>query len=395
MNKRLLFIIFPLLFSCQLTTELYLVKEGDKWGYINRKGRLIVAPVYENCCYERYEDSCCSRIIWPDALGIIKKDGKYGAINHAGETKIAPGYEFLDQYHNSLLIARSGNKYGVLNENCDTIFPFIFDNQFISCNNVWGQGQINGSFYLLNFGQKTKKKVPFDKVSYFVEGFAAVKKSGKFGFIDTLGNVVIDIVYQNVWPFNKGLAAVKQNYQWGFIDTSGKFVIPPQFDETEGFDLFSGEFAIVVKNGKYGVIDRQGHASIPPGYDYLFFEDKNILLASINKGGKQTIGLIDLNEKWLYISANKRFDYFNGYIKIERNNKFGLIKLKGDKIIVPPVFDEIAFRTKGLTLLTYCSESNGELQYAYVNKRGKMVWKEKGLDWQKLMEQHPFVTLVK
>ena len=45
------------------------------------------------------------------------------------------------------------------------------------------------------------------------------------------------------------LAEVK----WGFIDTSGQFVIMPQFDETQGFDLITGEIAIVVKNKKYGI----------------------------------------------------------------------------------------------------------------------------------------------
>ncbi|NJO91423.1 MAG: WG repeat-containing protein [Chloroflexia bacterium] len=247
MSKLTVFLFVTIFFSCNSLSELYLVKVNNKWGYINRKGKMVIDPIYENCCYQRYEDSCCSRIIWPETLGVVKKNGKYGAINVNGKLKLECNHDFLDQYHNSLLIAKSGNKFGVLSENGDTVFAFIFDNQFISCNSKTGQGQINGRYYLLDFENKTKKETNFDKISYFVEGFAAVKKGENLGFINQNGELIIEAKYQNVWPYNKGLAAAKQNYQWGFIDTTGKFVIEPQFDETEGFDLLSGKYAIVVK----------------------------------------------------------------------------------------------------------------------------------------------------
>ncbi len=388
MNKIIIFLFISLLFSCKPLSELYLVKVNDKWGYINRKGEMVIEPIYENCCYQRYEDSCCSRIIWPDALGIVKQGGKYGAINVNGNLKLECNYDFLDQYHNSLIIAKSGGNYGILSENGDTIFPFIFDNQFISCNNKTGQGQINKKYYLLDFKNKTKKETNFDKISYFVEGLAAVKKGENLGYINQKGELVIDAEYQTVWPYNKGLAAVKQNYQWGFIDTTGKFVIEPQFDETEGFDLFSGKYAIVVKNKKYGIINREGNYLINPKYDYLYFENENVLLAVISENQKQKKGLINLKEKWLYTSEYENFDYFDGYLKFEKDGTFGLLKLNTNKIVIPPVFEEIAFRSRGLTLLFYYSEITNKTQHAYVNKKGRVIWSEKGFDAKRAIKQY-------
>jgi len=385
--NNLIFILFVVsYYSCSSVSELYLVKENDKWGYIDKKGKLIIEPIYENCCYQRYEDSCCSRIIWPDALGIIKLKGKYGAINIDGDVKIKPNYDFLDQYHNSLVIAKSGQSFGVLNANGDTIFPFIFDNQFISCNNVVGQGQIEGKYYLLNFSNKTKAETNFDKISYFVEGLAAVIKDNKYGFVDESGEIKIDLKYQNVWPFNKGVAAVKLNYQWGFIDINDNFIIEPQFDETEGFDLFDRKYAIVEKNKKYGIINREGDYIVLPKYEYLYFEDKNVLSCSIYENKELKSGLINLNEKWLYQSKNGNFDYLAGYIKIEINGSFGLIKLKNGKVIIPPLFDEIAFRINGLSMLTYYDKNNGSKHFSYVNKKGKVIWSEKGVDIKNIME---------
>ncbi len=388
MNRIILFLFVSTLISCNSLSELYMVKANNKWGYINRKGEMVIEPIYENCCYHRYEDSCCSRIIWPDALGVVKQNGKYGAINANGDLKLKCNYDFLDQYHNSLLIARSGNKYGILDKNSDTIFPFIFDNQFISCNSKTGQGQINGKYYLLDFENKTKKETNFDKISYFVEGLAAVKKGENFGYINQMGNLVIDVIYQNVWPFNKGLAAVKQNYQWGFIDTTGKFVIEPQFDETEGFDLFSGKYAIVIKNKKYGIINRKGNYLIKPIYDYLYFEDENVLLASISENQKQKRGLINIKEKWLYTPEYENFDYFDGYLKFEKDGKFGLLKLNTNKIVIALAFEEIAFRPKGLTLLFYYSEATNKMYHTYVNKKGRVIWSEKGFNAKRVINQH-------
>ncbi|MDF1548003.1 MAG: WG repeat-containing protein [Bacteroidales bacterium] len=376
---RILFFIILLSYhSCTSITELYIIRDNNKWGYINRYGNQVIAPEYDYCCIERQEDTCCSRIIWPDGIGIVKKNNKYGAIDPTGNIKINFQFDYLDQYHNSFVIAKSAGKYAVLNANGDTLFPFIFDNQFISCGNKIGHGQIEGKLYLLNFENKSKLPTSFSKISYFVEGKSAVLKDQKYGFINEQGREIITPAFQEVWPFNRGLAAAKMNFEWGFIDTSGCFIIEPQYDETQGFDILNPEIAVVVKNKKYGIIDRTGKLLIQPKYEYLYIEDDNVLHASIIENNRLKTGLINLKEKWLYVSLDKYFEYFNGYLKLNKNNKFGLIKLRGNKTILPCIYDEIAFRTKGLTMVVIYNKKTGVEFFAYVNKHGKLIWKEDG-----------------
>lgn len=376
--RFIFYFLISIIYSCSSISELYIVKKNNKWGYIDKHGKLVVAAIYDYCCIQRQEDTCCSRIIQPNGLGIVKLNDKYGAIDIHGRMKISAQYDFLDQYHNSLIIAKSEGKYAVLSKNGDTIFPFIFDNQFISCNNTVGYGQIDGKFYLLNFKNQTKIATDFDKIAYFTEGLAAVRKDGKYGFINELGEIVIGLKYQEVWPFNKGLAAVKVNYEWGFIDTTSSYVIKPQFDDTQGFDISNGEIAIVVKNRKYGVIDRKGNYLIQPKYEYLYLEDANVLNVSIFENNQIKRGLINLKEKWLYISDNQLFEYYNGYLMLEKNNKVGLVKMKSNKTILPAIFDEIAFRNKGLTMVVIRDAKSGIEHFAYANRKGKIVWQEDG-----------------
>jgi hypothetical protein len=59
--------------------------------------------------------------------------------------------------------------------------------------------------------------IPFeyDDAKPFSDGLAAVKKDGKWGYIDTGGRVDIPFEYTNVTSFSEGLAAVKKGGKWG------------------------------------------------------------------------------------------------------------------------------------------------------------------------------------
>jgi hypothetical protein len=58
----------------------------------------------------------------------------------------------------------------------------------------------------------------YDEIGPFSEGLAPVEVNGKWGFIDTKGNMVIPAVYDSAGSFSEGLAQVKVNGKWGYID---------------------------------------------------------------------------------------------------------------------------------------------------------------------------------
>lgn len=80
----------------------------------------------------------------------------------------------------------------------------------------------------------------YENAGSFSEGLAPVKQNGKWGYIDTEGNVVIPFQYEMAYIFREGLAVVAANPQthtsgegeyaytyteveWGFINTSGQY----------------------------------------------------------------------------------------------------------------------------------------------------------------------------
>ena len=57
------------------------------------------------------------------------------------------------------------------------------------------------------------------------------KENGKYGFVDSKGNKVVDYIYDDATEFNKyGYAAVKKDGLWGSINSEGNIVIEPTYN---------------------------------------------------------------------------------------------------------------------------------------------------------------------
>ena len=72
-------------------------------------------------------------------------------------------------------------------------------------------------------GHLPDKTLPrYDRIRPYSEGFAAVEKNGRWGFIDRKGRETVRPQYQDVLAYGESRAAVKRDGRWGFIDTTGK-----------------------------------------------------------------------------------------------------------------------------------------------------------------------------
>lgn len=60
-------------------------------------------------------------------------------------------------------------------------------------------------------------------------GFFPIKEFGKWGYINSDGQTVIQCQFDGADQFSDGLAAILIDTVWGFIDTTGKIVIEPKY----------------------------------------------------------------------------------------------------------------------------------------------------------------------
>lgn len=202
----------------------------------------------------------------------------------------------------------------------------------------------------------------YDNAKDFSEGFAAVKKDGKWGFIDTNGNMVIEPKYIAVWSFSEGLAAVQiQDGKWGFINTEGNEVIKPQFDAAWYFS----EGLAVIKQGKYfGYINTSGEIVIEPKYtDAINFTAE---ITAVQKD-EDKYGFIDKkgNEVTNFIYYEKT-EFSDGLAEIFVKYESGFIDESGNTVIEMVLDDAKSFSEN------LCAFSK-EGKWGYIDKSGKEV----------------------
>lgn len=222
---------------------------GDKWGYIDKNGNLVVSPVFSTVCpyYEGLARVTYDTQLRGNRWGFIdlngeiivpfidkSKFGMYGGFSEGLAPVLFGDTNKTSQNHKE--------EYGYI----DKTGRFIIEPRFrdatsfhdglahVVCDNngIERRGFIDksGKFVLTISNQKWL-------VSDFNDGIAVVYDfySKKFGYIDKQGNLVTDIIFENGYDFSEGLAGVKIGEKWGFIDKAGHIVIKPQYESVGSF----------------------------------------------------------------------------------------------------------------------------------------------------------------
>ncbi|MCC5939379.1 MAG: WG repeat-containing protein [Lunatimonas sp.] len=159
---------------------------------------------------------------------------------------------------------------------------------------------------------------------------------GKYGYVNSTGQVVIPAQFDDVKQFSEGLAATMSGFSWGFVNLNGDIVIPHRYDKTG--DFFRG-MAIVYQGGKANLIDKEGKELLPQFYDRISLTTDNYYLTE--KNGKY--GLV--NPMGVEITApvfdELRREEFDR-ILIRQNEKYGIMRENGD-FSLPLYYTSILF----------------------------------------------------
>ncbi len=337
----LLLLLFTLSFltSHAQTYRVPLVPKGASgWGYADLQGNLIVDPVYRFCA--GYSE---------EGIGYVSKKGNYqkGKLFDLDgkpipcEEQINPDITEsfvitgIEGFYAGLLVIHKNHKWGAIDGNGNLVIPIIYDDltQF-ECG--YAIAKKSGNYYILNTKGEGKLLSPDLKIAHtahFSEGLVPFEVKGqKWGFMDTLGNVVIEPQYMTVGYFKGGLSWVRtmQN-KIGYINTVGEMVIEPQFIAAYEFDPESG-LAMVKQNIDWVYVDTSGtilefNASDKP---YSFSEG-----LAIGRRGDY-VGFINNQGEWAIEPVYEvAYGFQNGFAPVRIKGKWGLINTQGEWVLEP------------------------------------------------------------
>lgn len=215
------------------------VKIKGKWGFIDKTGKVVVNPIYEDA--QDFSDGLAA---------VAKKDEKkdevkWGYIDKSGAVKI--NFQFVKDKDKWFCEPGSFT---------DGLAFTSSDGKQWGCIDKDGKYQINPQFEG-DFGN------PYE----FKNGVSLVAQGGSYGFIDKKGKYVINPQFKEARRFSgNNFAAVQHSDgKWGFINKEGKYEINPQFEDVAVG--FFGNIAFVKSSDKYGIIDKKGLYIVNPQFD--------------------------------------------------------------------------------------------------------------------------------
>ena len=326
-----LFVLFQAAYSQILIGQ---VKAANgKWGYINIYGEEITPAIYQKC----YPFSC-------NVATIQDTSGQYYLINSKGE-KIVPeisGFTIKEDPEMLLgtilfsdgLIPVKNSLWGFMNTSGKLIIPQKYDDVTMFNDRHAIAKSSNIYFVLDTHGKEIPVYIPgLMNIKPFSEGLAVFElASGKFGYIDTTGKVVIQPNYFGAGNFSAGMAWAKAvDGKVGFINHFAAWAIRPSFDAAHDFDAVSG-LARVKTTGFTVYSQRDGKVMFFTTTKH--FGDFKEGFSIGEKNGK--FGYFNAAAEWAIVPEfDGAKDFKNGFAPVKQGDKWGLIDKYGKWIIDP------------------------------------------------------------
>ena len=146
--------------------------QGGKWGYIDRSGKYVIEPTFEEP--EAFDSGAA----------IVKLNGLYGLIDESGRYLARPQYESIYRY----------NKTG--------LYEF----------------KTNGLYGIMDRSGSVLIEARYENISSFGHGYAPACQDGLWGLIDLNGAWVIPPAYQSIPDWNSACAIVSMDPEGWYWD---------------------------------------------------------------------------------------------------------------------------------------------------------------------------------
>ena len=267
------------------------VRKGSKWGFVNGDGKIVVDVKFDDV-YPRFSNGL-TRV--NDARG-----NRYIDLNGKTAFECDPAWSRTGEFHDSLATCQVGQKWGYLNRSGAIAIQPQYDRADES---ICGRAKVdfNGRTVFIDRSGRTIFEPQCDletrhhQAMSFRENLCRIRKNGKYGFIDTLGSVVILPELEMADAFYEGLCAVKFTGKWGFIDCKGKVAINPLYKRVSYFR--EGLCGVETETG-YGYINTSGEIIIQPAF-------------SSGHAFQFGVARVEQNDYWGYIDRNGRWLWKN------------------------------------------------------------------------------------
>ena len=198
------------------------VRSGDAWGYIDKSGAWAIAASFDFAG----EFTC--------GLAFVRKsDGDLvGVIDRSGRIVMEPQFDDIDYFRETaqgcLAPVAKGTKWGYLRTNGHFAIAPQFDAAGEFSENL-AFVQIGDKSRYIDSAGRTALELPrgVSNGSRFSEGMARIEvNASKYGFVAKDGRIAIKPIFDSAGDFRAGIAPVDVGRKAGYVDHKGEYRWP-------------------------------------------------------------------------------------------------------------------------------------------------------------------------
>ncbi|NNC83663.1 MAG: hypothetical protein HKN79_08800 [Flavobacteriales bacterium] len=279
----------PFEFASDFNDGSAVVRVDGLYGAIDTAGKYTIPALYD-----WVEDR-------QGELSRVKKDGLHGLYSHGYKLTIPIIYERLGAPSEGILAFSSDGMLGYLSENGDTLIPPRYS---ISSENLRPYRFINGharvhhegKWGLIDAEGNEVLAVTYDDLEYDGYSVLTFREKNKWGFV-RLNGEKLEGMFDRVTPFEQGISVIHEDGKAGLMNSLGQQLIPIEYQDLK--PIQDTELIIFTEADRQGIMDRTGVVVLEAEYDRI--EPLNIRFARLIKDGNDELfDLIDKGVKWSY-----------------------------------------------------------------------------------------------
>ena len=371
-----LFLLLSTNLLSQRISYLYPIKKDHKWGYIDKRGRIIIEPKYD-AIGDRVLPYSGRTSISPYRL--VEVDGKLGIIDKQCEEVLTPKYDYISPLNFNHFIIKEDTFSRVINNREETALQGTFqdiklldtvgEHYFkVKINGHWGvhtmeQGELLPSMYEGVYMQRAgavffKVKKPGEKEGWGLvdinnrqilankyadvkcineQLFATREYGGGWMLRDGNGNPILHSSWARCTPLNKSLVGLADGLGTTFlysISQKDTLALAQQFAE---YRPYNEQFVLYQSGGNYGLMDNSGTVVMPPDYESIRPAFDSLYLVKSRWAGW---GIHSLSRGLILPCSHSAIREEGQWLKVSRAGLWGLMDRDFQEVI-PAAFDRM------------------------------------------------------
>ena len=355
--------------------QYHILYKQEKMGVIDKKGNVIVEPIYQYiqihnpeqavfiCINENSDNKVLnekgeeilsqysevsaiplqggkSDVPYEKNILRYKDDEVYGIINFEGDIIVKANYSKIESlpYKEGELLVEKDGKVGVINSKGAKIIAAEYDK--IEGDNFYRNGTYAESGYIVcekteegyrygykNYEGKEVLKTEYSELTRIVDNtknndvYLIARKDGQVGLVKN-GKTVIDFQFQNIeYDVSQDLLIVQRGTTYGVYNLAGREIIKPEFDEV----YFKGLYIYTLKGEEESYYDINGTKVEDTPYVSIDKTESSKYFITINQ--ENLCGVIDENNKVKIENSYAYLEYLfsNYFIASKDGLTFGVI----------------------------------------------------------------------